>query len=152
MRAAAAEPGERPATATATATAGGGTWLLLLAAALALLLSLVVRQLLKQRRPPGFPPGPAGLPLLGNIPALGAEQPHLYLRRQSQIHGQVPRPGARGSREGGPGAGEPGDAPPCPARPGPGRMLPAAAAAAQGSAGTVLPSPLSAIFEILKAH
>lgn len=132
MRAAAAEPGERPATATATATAtaGGGTWLLLLAAALALLLSLVVRQLLKQRRPPGFPPGPAGLPLLGNIPALGAEQPHLYLRRQSQIHGQVPRPGARGSREGGPGAGEPGDAPPCPARP-----RADAAGSSSGSAG-----------------
>ncbi|KAM7020265.1 vitamin D 25-hydroxylase isoform 1-T1 [Passerculus sandwichensis] len=85
----AAEPGARPGAATATAPAGGGSWLLALAAPLALLLALVVRQLLKQRRPPGFPPGPAGLPLLGNIPALGAEQPHVYLRRQSLIHGQI---------------------------------------------------------------
>ncbi|XP_064513486.1 vitamin D 25-hydroxylase isoform X2 [Pseudopipra pipra] len=84
MRAAAADPGHRPGSA-----AGSGSWLLPLAAALALLLTLVVRQLLKQRRPPGFPPGPAGLPLLGNIPALGAEQPHVYMRRQSQIHGQI---------------------------------------------------------------
>lgn len=71
-------------------TAGTGPWLLLALLLSALLLALVVRQLLKQRRPPGFPPGPAGLPLLGNIPALGAEQPHVYLRRQSHIHGQVP--------------------------------------------------------------
>lgn len=90
-------------TAGTAGTAGGGPWLvLLLLAALALLLALVVRQLLKQRRPPGFPPGPAGLPLLGNIPALGAEQPHVYLRRQSHIHGQVP---ARDSGEGRPGTG-----------------------------------------------
>ncbi|XP_071415001.1 vitamin D 25-hydroxylase isoform X2 [Pithys albifrons albifrons] len=91
MRAAAADPGHRPedGPGAAAAAAGSGTWLLLLAAALALLLTLVVRQLLKQRRPPGFPPGPAGLPLIGNIPALGAEQPHIYMRRQSQIHGQI---------------------------------------------------------------
>ncbi|KAF7245638.1 Vitamin D 25-hydroxylase [Varanus komodoensis] len=58
------------------------------AALLFLVLLLVVRQLLKQRRPVGFPPGPAGLPLIGNIHSLASEQPHIYMKRQSQLYGQ----------------------------------------------------------------
>ncbi|XP_029816892.1 vitamin D 25-hydroxylase [Manacus vitellinus] len=76
MRAAAADRGHRRGSA-----AGSGSCSCRWAAALALLLTLVVRQLLKQRAAARLPAGPAGLPLLGNIPALGAEQPHVYMRR-----------------------------------------------------------------------
>lgn len=70
------------------------------AGAAVLLLLLVVRQLWKQRRPVGFPPGPVGLPLIGNIHSLASEQPHVYMKRQSQFHGQVFQHLGRGEGEG----------------------------------------------------
>uniref|UniRef100_A0A8C6Z8T8 Vitamin D 25-hydroxylase n=1 Tax=Nothoprocta perdicaria TaxID=30464 RepID=A0A8C6Z8T8_NOTPE len=69
MRAAAAEQG------------GGGRSLLLLAPPALLLLALLARHLLKQRRPPGFPPGPAGLPLIGSIHALNILQYLFFLSK-----------------------------------------------------------------------
>lgn len=76
-----------PRGAEACAGALGGALFLLLFA-------LGVRQLLKQRRPTGFPPGPSGLPFIGNIYSLAAsaELPHVYMRKQSQVYGEV-RPG-----------------------------------------------------------
>ena len=73
-----------PHGAEAFAAALGGALFLLLFA-------LGVRQLLKQRRPSGFPPGPSGLPFIGNIYSLGAsaELPHVYMKKQSQVYGEV---------------------------------------------------------------
>lgn len=53
-----------------------------------LLALLLVRQLVKQRRPPGFPPGPSAIPVIGNIMSLATE-PHVFLKKQSEVHGQV---------------------------------------------------------------
>lgn len=64
-----------------------------LGALLLLFFVLVLRQLLRQRRPAGFPPGPPRLPFVGNICslAMSAELPHVYMRRQSRVYGEVGR-------------------------------------------------------------
>lgn len=69
-------------------------------AVLLLLLVLGIRQLLKQRRPTGFPPGPSGLPFIGNIYSLAAsaELPHVYMRKQSQVYGEVQPDGPQAGR------------------------------------------------------
>uniref|UniRef100_A0A8C6SUV3 Cytochrome P450, family 2, subfamily R, polypeptide 1 n=1 Tax=Neogobius melanostomus TaxID=47308 RepID=A0A8C6SUV3_9GOBI len=53
-----------------------------------LLVLLLVRQLVKQRRPVGFPPGPSPIPIIGNMMSLVTE-PHVFLKKQSEVHGQV---------------------------------------------------------------
>ncbi|KAJ0056632.1 hypothetical protein NL108_010586 [Boleophthalmus pectinirostris] len=53
-----------------------------------LLVLLLVRQLVKQRRPAGFPPGPSPIPIIGNMMSLVTE-PHVFLKKQSEVHGQI---------------------------------------------------------------
>ncbi|XP_036620354.1 vitamin D 25-hydroxylase isoform X1 [Trichosurus vulpecula] len=56
-----------------------------------LLLLLLLLLLLRPKRPARFPPGPAGLPLIGNIFSLAAsaQLPHVYMEQQSHLHGQI---------------------------------------------------------------
>ncbi|XP_007497100.2 vitamin D 25-hydroxylase isoform X1 [Monodelphis domestica] len=56
-----------------------------------LLLLLLLLLLLRSRRQARFPPGPAGLPFIGNIFSLAAsaELPHVYMEQQSRVHGQI---------------------------------------------------------------
>lgn len=83
---------EPPGAEACAAALGGAVFLLLLA--------LGLRQLLKQRRPTGFPPGPSGLPFIGNIYSLAtsAELPHVYMRKQSQVYGEVQPDGPQAGR------------------------------------------------------
>ncbi|XP_062328146.1 vitamin D 25-hydroxylase [Osmerus eperlanus] len=55
---------------------------------IAILFILLIRQLLRQRRPKGFPPGPSPIPIIGNILSLATE-PHVFLRKQSAVHGPI---------------------------------------------------------------
>ncbi|XP_072278464.1 vitamin D 25-hydroxylase [Pyxicephalus adspersus] len=71
-----------------------GSWgevlLLLLLSCAALLVTVsTIRHLLRQRRPKGFPPGPTGLPLIGNILSLNSTEPHVYMARLSHSHGEI---------------------------------------------------------------
>ncbi|XP_030620554.1 vitamin D 25-hydroxylase [Chanos chanos] len=66
----------------------GQTFLGLCSLLITVLSLLVIRQLMKQRRPRGFPPGPTPLPMIGNILSLATE-PHVYMKRQSDIYGQI---------------------------------------------------------------
>ncbi|KAM5138559.1 vitamin D 25-hydroxylase [Mantella aurantiaca] len=67
----------------------GEALLLLLCCAALLVTVSTVRHLLRQRRPRGFPPGPTGLPLIGNILSLNSTEPHVYMTRLSQHHGEI---------------------------------------------------------------
>ncbi|CDQ71352.1 unnamed protein product [Oncorhynchus mykiss] len=55
---------------------------------ISLIVILLIRQLVKQRRPRGFPPGPSPIPVIGNIMSLATE-PHVFMKKQSEIHGQI---------------------------------------------------------------
>ena len=50
--------------------------------------TILILHLMRPSRPPGFPPGPATLPLIGNLHNLGTKL-HLHLNAIKSIHGPV---------------------------------------------------------------
>ncbi|XP_068174781.1 cytochrome P450 2J4-like [Antennarius striatus] len=49
----------------------------------------LVVYLLNKKDPANFPPGPPGLPLLGNVFSIEAKQPHIYLTKLADVYGNV---------------------------------------------------------------
>ena len=43
--------------------------------------TLLILDLLKNRNPPNYPPGPLALPLVGNVFNIDPRQPHIYLTK-----------------------------------------------------------------------
>ncbi|KPP75387.1 cytochrome P450 2J6-like, partial [Scleropages formosus] len=43
----------------------------------------------KSKNPPNFPPGPWGLPFLGNVFNIDIKQPHIYLTKLATVYGDV---------------------------------------------------------------
>uniref|UniRef100_A0A8C9S1N0 Vitamin D 25-hydroxylase n=1 Tax=Scleropages formosus TaxID=113540 RepID=A0A8C9S1N0_SCLFO len=70
------------------AVSHGHACLIVASLLMAVLSLLLIRHLAKQRRPRGSPPGPTPLPIFGNIWSLASE-PHVYLKKQSEIHGPI---------------------------------------------------------------
>ncbi|KAM9358030.1 uncharacterized protein ABDE67_003530 [Symphorus nematophorus] len=50
---------------------------------------LLVVYFLNKKDPPNFPPGPPGLPLLGNVFNIESKQPHIYLTKLADDYGNV---------------------------------------------------------------
>ncbi|CAB1339270.1 unnamed protein product [Coregonus sp. 'balchen'] len=71
-----------------SAVSYGQAFLGLCSLLISLIVILLIRQLVKQRRPRGFPPGPSPIPVIGNIMSLATE-PHVFMKKQSEIHGQI---------------------------------------------------------------
>lgn len=50
---------------------------------------LLITDVLKNRKPSNFPPGPRGLPFVGSIFSLDAKLPHVYLIKVAKVFGNV---------------------------------------------------------------
>ncbi|MBN3313986.1 CP2J2 protein, partial [Atractosteus spatula] len=54
-----------------------------------LLLFLLITDIVKNKKPKNFPPGPWGLPFVGNIFNIDFKQPHIYVGKLAEIYGNV---------------------------------------------------------------
>ncbi|XP_028818307.1 cytochrome P450 2J6-like [Denticeps clupeoides] len=54
-----------------------------------LLVFLLIADYLKNRKPPSYPPGPAGLPFVGNIFEISPKEPHLQVAKLAKDYGNI---------------------------------------------------------------